>query len=247
MELALGHPEHGYYMNRDPFGASGDFTTAPEISQMFGELVGLWAAEVWTAMGSPSKIRLIELGPGRGTLMSDALRAGRIVPEFRAALERPVVEHEPSARRRFSTNALGRDDGAAVAWSLDLPLSPSAGGSADRHRQRVPGRAARAPICDARRPLANVWLVSTPAAISRSRLRARRRRRSRPPARKATFSRSTRRAISSSMNSATAWRGRAARLCSSTTVTPPPAFPTRCRRCNATGRSARSPTPVKPT
>ena len=78
MELALSHPDHGYYMNRDPFGASGDFTTAPEISQMFGELIGLWAAEVWTSMGRPSPLRLVELGPGRGTLMSDALRAARV-------------------------------------------------------------------------------------------------------------------------------------------------------------------------
>ncbi len=53
MELALAHPDLGYYMNRDPFGAEGDFTTAPEISQMFGELLGLWAAEVWTSMGPP--------------------------------------------------------------------------------------------------------------------------------------------------------------------------------------------------
>jgi NADH dehydrogenase [ubiquinone] 1 alpha subcomplex assembly factor 7 len=78
VQLALAHPEFGYYMNRDPFGATGDFTTAPEISQMFGELVGLWAAEVWSSMGSPRPVRLVELGPGRGTLMSDALRAARI-------------------------------------------------------------------------------------------------------------------------------------------------------------------------
>src|SRR5271165_5562878 len=86
MELALAHPEYGYYMNRDPFGASGDFTTAPEISQMFGELIGLWSAEVWSVMGRPDPLQFIELGPGRGTLMSDALRAARVAPEFRAAL-----------------------------------------------------------------------------------------------------------------------------------------------------------------
>ena len=77
MELALAHPEFGYYMNRNPFGATGDFTTAPEITQMFGELIGLSAAEVWSTMGAPNPVRFVELGPGRGTLMSDALRAAR--------------------------------------------------------------------------------------------------------------------------------------------------------------------------
>src|ERR1700685_1380692 len=96
MALALAHPTLGYYMNRDPFGAEGDFTTAPEISQMFGELIGLWAAEVWAAMGAPNPLRLIELGPGRGTLMSDALRAARIVPAFRNALDVRLVETTPA-------------------------------------------------------------------------------------------------------------------------------------------------------
>ena len=72
MRLCLGHPKHGYYVTRDPFGAAGDFTTAPEISQMFGELIGAWAATVWRQMGSPAEVKLIELGPGRGTLMADA-------------------------------------------------------------------------------------------------------------------------------------------------------------------------------
>src|SRR5438045_2342266 len=77
MELCLMHPEHGYYVSRDPLGREGDFTTAPEVSQMFGELLGLWAASLWRTMGSPSLLRLIELGPGRGTMMADALRAVR--------------------------------------------------------------------------------------------------------------------------------------------------------------------------
>ena len=67
MALCLGDPKHGYYRTRDPFGVGGDFTTAPEISQMFGELVGLWAAEAWRQMGAPGRVVLIELGPGRGT------------------------------------------------------------------------------------------------------------------------------------------------------------------------------------
>jgi SAM-dependent MidA family methyltransferase len=92
MELCLTHPEHGYYMTRDPFGAAGDFTTAPEISQMFGELIGLWAAAAWRAMGSPESFQLIELGPGRGTMMLDALRAAKVTPEFRSAIKLHLVE-----------------------------------------------------------------------------------------------------------------------------------------------------------
>ncbi|HEV7410967.1 MAG TPA: SAM-dependent methyltransferase, partial [Bradyrhizobium sp.] len=77
MGLCLTHPRYGYYVSRDPLGREGDFTTAPEVSQMFGELLGLWAASVWRAMDSPLALQLIELGPGRGTMMADALRALR--------------------------------------------------------------------------------------------------------------------------------------------------------------------------
>jgi SAM-dependent MidA family methyltransferase len=98
IELALGHPRFGYYITRDPFGAGGDFVTAPEISQMFGELIGLWAAHVWQVMGSPPAVRLVECGPGRGTLMADALRAARAVPAFRAALSVHLVETSPALR-----------------------------------------------------------------------------------------------------------------------------------------------------
>ncbi len=82
MEACLYDPEHGYYKKRDPLGRSGDFITAPEISQVFGELIGLWAGETWRLMGQPGSVRLIELGPGRGTLMADALRALRVLPAF---------------------------------------------------------------------------------------------------------------------------------------------------------------------
>jgi NADH dehydrogenase [ubiquinone] 1 alpha subcomplex assembly factor 7 len=95
MGLCLGHPTHGYYMTHDPLGAAGDFTTAPEISQMFGELVGLWAAAVWRQMGSPENIQLIELGPGRGTMMMDALRAAQVMPGFRPAIVAHLVETSP--------------------------------------------------------------------------------------------------------------------------------------------------------
>src|SRR5271157_830906 len=123
MALALAHPEFGYYMNRDPLGASGDFTTAPEISQMFGELLGLWAAEVWSSMGSPSPVHLIEIGPGRGTLMSDALRAARIVPEFRAALDVWLAEMSPTLAAM--QHELLLDSGVAVAWAQKLSEIPS--------------------------------------------------------------------------------------------------------------------------
>ena len=83
MALCLGHPAHGYYMSRDPFGPDGDFITAPEISQIFGELIGIWCAAAFQALGAPSQFLLIELGPGRGTLMSDILRAARVMPGFR--------------------------------------------------------------------------------------------------------------------------------------------------------------------
>jgi NADH dehydrogenase [ubiquinone] 1 alpha subcomplex assembly factor 7 len=92
MAEALGHPTLGYYRRAMPIGAAGDFITAPEVSQMFGELVGAWLAERWQAIGRPSPTRLVELGPGRGTLMADALRATRSVPGFHAALDLHLVE-----------------------------------------------------------------------------------------------------------------------------------------------------------
>src|ERR687893_3028564 len=91
-----------YYGSRDPLGAAGDFTTAPEISQMFGELIGLWAASVWDGMGRPNPVRLIELGPGRGTLAADALRAGRALPGFLDALDLHLVETSPVMRAKQS-------------------------------------------------------------------------------------------------------------------------------------------------
>jgi NADH dehydrogenase [ubiquinone] 1 alpha subcomplex assembly factor 7 len=122
MALALGDPDLGYYMSRNPFGASGDFTTAPEISQMFGELLGLWAAEVWSSMGSPNPVHLVEVGPGRGTLMSDALRAARIAPEFRAALDVWLVETSPTLAA--TQHELLLDSGVAVAWTQHLGEIP---------------------------------------------------------------------------------------------------------------------------
>ena len=95
----LTHPQYGYYINRDPLGAGGDFVTSPEISQMFGELIGLWMGAVWQQMGAPENVRLIELGPGRGTLMHDALRAAKIIKGFRNALVVHLVEISPALQQ----------------------------------------------------------------------------------------------------------------------------------------------------
>lgn len=98
MAECLLHPEHGYYTTRDPFGPAGDFTTAPEISQMFGELLGLCLAQSWLDQGAPAPFTLAELGPGRGTLMADVLRATRSVPGFHAAAKVTLIEASASLR-----------------------------------------------------------------------------------------------------------------------------------------------------
>jgi SAM-dependent MidA family methyltransferase len=103
-----------YYGSRDPLGLAGDFTTAPEISQMFGELIGLWAAALWQGMGEPNPVHVVELGPGRGTLMVDALRAAARLPGFRAALDVHLVETSPALRER-QREALA-SAGVAPAW-----------------------------------------------------------------------------------------------------------------------------------
>jgi SAM-dependent MidA family methyltransferase len=126
MALALTHPAKGYYTTHNPFGIGGDFITAPEISQMFGELIGLWAAEVWSLMGSPPRVRLIELGPGRGVLMADALRAARAAPDFLQALDVHLVEASDLLKAR-QREALG-PSGKPVTWhrSLDdIPPGPA--------------------------------------------------------------------------------------------------------------------------
>ncbi len=125
MALALGHPTLGYYMTRDPMGAAGDFITAPEISQMFGELIGLWCADYWVRMGRPRRFNLVELGPGRGTLMADALRAVKVVPGFLASAQVSLVEMSP-VLRNAQQSRLGQS-GAALAWRdrvEDVPEGP---------------------------------------------------------------------------------------------------------------------------
>lgn len=112
-----------YYAGRDPFGRAGDFTTAPEISQMFGEVIGLWAAIVWQMMGAPSEIILAELGPGRGTLMADALRAASTLPGFREAVRVHLVEASPALRERQRQSLAG----FGAVWheeAAQLPAGP---------------------------------------------------------------------------------------------------------------------------
>ncbi len=98
MATCLLHPTHGYYTTRDPLGAQGDFITAPEISQMFGEVIGLCLAQTWISQGSPPRFTLAELGPGRGTLMADILRATHRVPGFYDAAEIALIEASPALR-----------------------------------------------------------------------------------------------------------------------------------------------------
>jgi NADH dehydrogenase [ubiquinone] 1 alpha subcomplex assembly factor 7 len=118
MRTCLGHPKYGYYVTRDPLGPLGDFTTAPEVSQMFGELIGAWAAAVWLEMGSPARVNLVEFGPGRGTLMADALRAAEALPAFHAALAVHLVEMSDvlAAKQRETLSS----SGVPVTWHRDM-------------------------------------------------------------------------------------------------------------------------------
>ncbi|BDA85811.1 TetR family transcriptional regulator [Aureimonas sp. SA4125] len=118
-DLALFHPDHGYYTSRDPFGARGDFITAPEISQMFGELVAAWLVAAWRAQGAPAPFVLAEIGPGRGTLMADIIRtAKRLDRSFLAAARVTLVE---------TSERLARIQAERLA-PFDLPI---------RHRRRL--------------------------------------------------------------------------------------------------------------
>ena len=122
MSHCLYDPEDGYYRVREPIGRGGDFITSPEISQIFGELIGLWAVENWRSMGSPASLRLIELGPGRGTLMADALRAGALVPDFIDALDVHLIE--ASERLQMEQKRRLDESGAALSWHQNLETVP---------------------------------------------------------------------------------------------------------------------------
>ncbi|RZC87510.1 hypothetical protein C5167_036051 [Papaver somniferum] len=139
MEEVLTNPKAGFYINRDVFGSGGDFITSPEVSQMFGEMVGIWAMSLWEQMGQPEKVNLIELGPGRGTLMVDLLRGSSKFEKFMKSLNIHMVECSPTLKK-LQYNALkcteevdtGSGDktvvsmfgGAPVSWHATLEQMP---------------------------------------------------------------------------------------------------------------------------
>lgn len=126
MTVCLLDPVHGYYPTRDPLGADGDFITAPEISQMFGEVLGLWCVQSWIDLGRPKTLHLIELGPGRGIMMSDMLRAASLDPDFKAAAQVWLIEAS-AALEAVQGRTLG-NAGVNVQWAArleDVPDGPS--------------------------------------------------------------------------------------------------------------------------
>ncbi|MGV9008800.1 class I SAM-dependent methyltransferase [Brevundimonas sp.] len=114
----LHDPQGGYYATQPSIGATGDFITAPMISQMFGELIGLWAVEVWERLGAPERVRLVEVGPGDGTLMADALRAARLAPDFLQAVDLVLIE--PSAPLRAAQGRMLADSDVLPRWCAGL-------------------------------------------------------------------------------------------------------------------------------
>jgi NADH dehydrogenase [ubiquinone] 1 alpha subcomplex assembly factor 7 len=124
MQVCVSDPEHGYWHRRDTIGAAGDFVTAPEISQIFGELVGLWCAVTWQQLGSPSPVRLVELGPGRGTLMRDALRAARSMPGFTEAATVHLVEISDALRQVQQATLSVSPSQSAISWHRDFSKVP---------------------------------------------------------------------------------------------------------------------------
>ncbi|ADO42104.1 class I SAM-dependent methyltransferase [Ketogulonicigenium vulgare] len=119
MSLCLLDPEAGYYTTRTAIGAGGDFITAPEVSQVFGELIGLALAQAWLDQGAPDPCILAELGPGRGTLMADILRATRKVPGFHAAAQVVLVEASPLMRTLQAANV------PAARWCDSVEALPA--------------------------------------------------------------------------------------------------------------------------
>ncbi|WFR94182.1 class I SAM-dependent methyltransferase [Rhizobium tumorigenes] len=117
--LCLADPQHGYYRTREPFGPSGDFVTAPEVSQLFGEMIGVFMVHAWQRHGTPPGVRLVEIGPGRGTMMSDMLRViRRLAPLLYDSMQVHLVE--TSERLRDIQQETLQSHGAKVAWHVDF-------------------------------------------------------------------------------------------------------------------------------
>ncbi|KAJ4833818.1 hypothetical protein Tsubulata_043967 [Turnera subulata] len=141
MEEVLTNPKFGFYITRDVFGAGGDFITSPEVSQMFGEMVGIWAMCLWEQMGQPEKVNLVELGPGRGTLMADLLRGASKFKSFTESLHINMVECSPVLQKLQHQNLHCTDEvntggsvknktistlaGTPVSWHASLEEVPS--------------------------------------------------------------------------------------------------------------------------
>lgn len=140
MAVALGDPTHGYYATREPIGAAGDFVTAPEVSQMFGELIGVWCVAVHEALGRPERLTLAELGPGNGTLMADLLRASRVRPAFAAAATVHLVETSPTLRARQAARLAGLAEPVFAARVEDLPAGRPLIAVANEFFDALPGR-----------------------------------------------------------------------------------------------------------
>jgi len=132
MAECLMHPTYGYYQKQAVFGAEGDFTTAPEVSQMFGEMLGLWLADRWIKMGRPDPVNLIELGPGRGTLMADILRAVAPVEDFSAAVQVHFVEASKQLRAAQAERVPNAD------WHDTLAQVPQESGASAPGEDGVP-------------------------------------------------------------------------------------------------------------
>jgi NADH dehydrogenase [ubiquinone] 1 alpha subcomplex assembly factor 7 len=127
MAEAVNHPQHGYYKQGDVFGLAGDFITSPEISQMFGELIGAWCADCWDKMGRPDRMVLVEIGPGRGTLMADLLRGTRVIAGFHQAIDLHLVETSPALRDLQKASLAKAAPGIAPRWHdsfEDVPDGP---------------------------------------------------------------------------------------------------------------------------
>ena len=125
MGECLVNPTYGYYMKKDVFGARGDFITAPEVSQVFGEMLGIWVIATWQQLGSPSKLNLVEFGPGRGTLMSDVLRSISNIKMFQSEIAAHLIDASPHLRK-IQQQTLSKCS-AQVNWWSSLEEVPADG------------------------------------------------------------------------------------------------------------------------